>query len=76
MKQIKGPDERMQRAQRYGESHPKSVCTCAHTGDGKRSRHVDGVVPGHGPCLECDCEKFSWKKFTPEFEAFMRQGLN
>lgn len=49
-------------------SGPKSVCKCGHVGDGERSAH--GGIVGHGPCTVagCDCAKFSWARFTEEFE--------
>ena len=44
----------------------KSICLCAHRGDGSVSEH-DGVIR-HGACLvpECGCEKFSWASFINE----------
>lgn len=52
---------------------PKSVCTCGHVGDGPGSAHAATIAPGHGPCIieGCDCQKFSFARYTPEFERFM-----
>jgi hypothetical protein len=56
---------------------PRSICTCGHSGDGPHSYHeagVKGLADGHGPCIVagCDCQKFSWKAFTPEFQEALQ----
>ncbi len=53
----------------------KSVCSCGHLGDGPSSEHGDTFSHGHGPCMVegCDCHKFTWVKFTPEFEATIKR---
>jgi hypothetical protein len=52
---------------------PKSICTCEHEGDGNASQHANNAQKGHGACLvkDCPCLKFSWKRFTDAFQAFM-----
>lgn len=54
-------------------TNPKSVCTCGHRGDGCASDHA-GVL-GHGRCLYagCKCTKFTWKRWTHEFERYIRK---
>ena len=47
---------------------PRSVCICGHTGDGSDSDHMDLLSKGHGPCRECDCQRFTWAGFTQKFE--------
>lgn len=47
----------------------KSICTCGHVGDGEFSEHVG--LNGHGSCKFCDCEKFTWKKFTDDFKKHL-----
>lgn len=69
---MSGPDERVSHGREYSKTKPKSLCRCGHTGDGKQSEHVDGAQPGHGACLECACEKFTWKTFTADFQAYMK----
>jgi hypothetical protein len=56
----------------------KSICTCGHTGDGDFSQHADLFQAGHGACLVpgCECEQFSWKSFTPEYEAKLESRRN
>jgi len=46
----------------------KSFCECGHTGDGDNSQHA-GLL-GHGPCKHpnCNCVKFTWVTFVPEYE--------
>lgn len=46
---------------------PKSWCYCGHTGDGPNSEHAGWN--GHGRCYyhNCDCEQFTWKRFTSSF---------
>jgi hypothetical protein len=46
----------------------RSLCDCGHTGDGPNSQHEDLIQQGHGPCRQCDCQRFRWVKFLPEFE--------
>lgn len=48
---------------------PKSYCYCGHQGDGPNSAH--GGFNGHGACnaLNCDCEQFTWKCWTRNFQA-------
>jgi hypothetical protein len=62
---------------------PRSICTCGHTGDHKLSDPPGGSSKerpagyrgqhngsqGHGSCFECDCVKFTWAGYTPEFLA-------
>ena len=54
----------------------RSLCACGHTGD--KAMQDDSAVPtdhdgliGHGACnrMGCECFKFTWAKFLPEFEA-------
>jgi len=53
---------------------PKSVCRCNHLGDGFLSDHEDTpLLRGHGKCKICDCDMFSWKKFSPAFEELANQ---
>ena len=48
----------------------KSICKCGHTGDGHNSEHASGIInPGHGHCLKCACEWFSWARWNPPYEA-------
>jgi hypothetical protein len=47
----------------------KSVCTCGHTGDGPRSCH--NGFNGHGPCAICDCEQFTWARWTDLAEGIV-----
>lgn len=57
-------------------SGPKSVCLCGHTGDGDESQHDDNEVAlGHGECLVCKCEKFTWVAFLPEYQVGLTRGL-
>lgn len=35
-------------------------CYCKHL----RSAHVDTLAYGHGACIRCECEKFTWKRFV------------
>jgi len=35
------------------------LCTCGH----KRSEHGHSGLPGHGPCRECFCPQYRWKRF-------------
>lgn len=48
---------------------PKSFCRCGHTGDGLFSEHLDTFSAGHGPCLKCDCPRFTWVGWTPAGEV-------
>jgi hypothetical protein len=51
---------------------PKSVCQCAHLGDGPRSNHADSALAkGHGWCLvaNCSCTKFTWSHHTEAWKA-------
>jgi hypothetical protein len=51
---------------------PKSVCKCGHTGDGNESSHLGRLVDnGHGKCMLCPCQQFTWKKFLPAFQEFL-----
>ncbi len=48
----------------------KSICICGHTGDGTGSKHHDrfpgsAVAAGHGGCVLCRCQKFSWNGWLP-----------
>lgn len=58
---------------------PKSICYCGHNGDGYPSQHSDhtkgyALIVGHGPCKVrgCECKRFTWEKFTPEFDEATR----
>lgn len=53
---------------------PKSVCTCGHLGDGHNSDH--GGILGHGRCNVpgCKCTKFTWDRFTDNFQQAIDQG--
>jgi hypothetical protein len=44
----------------------KSLCRCAHRGDGSASAHAGPI--GHGYCTvpTCTCPKFSWDRFIHE----------
>lgn len=48
---------------------PKSWCFCGHQGDGPASQH--GGINGHGACKVegCDCQQFTWKGWTKDFQA-------
>lgn len=67
---------RIERSQKYSAENPKSVCQCGHTGDGANSEHDDSLQAGHGACFECECVKFTWTKFTPEYDKMMKAGMN
>jgi hypothetical protein len=62
----------------YVQGNAKSFCKCGHLGDGAGSAHRNdygpNLSPGHGACMlpDCPCTKFTWKRFTPEFEASRR----
>ena len=49
---------------------PKSWCYCGHLGDGLNSQHSG--INGHGRCEAngCDCEQFTWKRFTNRFNEW------
>ena len=51
----------------------KSICTCGHLGDGENSDHEDSMAHGHGKCKVpgCDCHKFTWERFTDEFQEYL-----
>jgi hypothetical protein len=60
----------------------KSMCTCAHVGDGLHAEH--GGLFGHGPCaallpdgLPCPCPQFTWARFlTPDEQLeYIREGI-
>ena len=53
---------------------PKSWCFCGHLGDGINSQHAG--VNGHGRCeVEgCDCDQFTWKRFTNRFREWYEAG--
>ncbi|MHC4229458.1 MAG: hypothetical protein ACYSW0_18665 [Planctomycetota bacterium] len=58
--------------------HAKSWCFCGHLGDGLRSddpmkRSLHGGINGHGPCLVegCDCDQFTWRRWTKDFERYI-----
>lgn len=55
---------------------PKSICRCGHEGDGSRSAHSDTLQPGHGACNVpgCGCERFTWARFKPGFEARLERA--
>lgn len=58
----------------YSALAPKSICTCGHLGDGARSQHIG--FGGHGSCIfdgDACCNKFSWKKWHPEYVAYMKE---
>lgn len=44
-----------------------SICKCGHKGDGSNSEHKNSFSPGHGSCKLCNCERFTWSSFTPEW---------
>lgn len=50
----------------------KSICQCGHKGDGDNSEH-DGYN-GHGKCnvKGCNCNRFTWKSFIPEFLKLLK----
>lgn len=73
---MKGPNERVTLGREWSKTKPKSKCTCEHTGDGKNSQHEDGFQNGHGMCRECDCPRFTWKAFTPEYESYLNERAN
>ena len=50
--------------------YPKSMCYCGHEGDGPDSDHLG--FNGHGPCIYCDCEQFTWKEWLPEFSEYLK----
>ena len=52
--------------------HPKSMCTCGHTGDGPDSAHRDLYQAGHGACTadDCDCKRFTWDHFTRAYDSW------
>lgn len=59
---------------------PKSWCFCGHLGDGPMEsfpgdpmwRGHHGGINGHGACMVegCDCEQFTWKRFTNRFNEW------
>lgn len=69
--------KKMQDAMAYSATAPKSVCGCGHTGDGAKAQHLG--YGGHGACNatpldgrnECQCAKFTWAGWTPEYKQFM-----
>jgi len=60
-------EEQREWSREYKESHPASICTCGHTGDGAGSMHSNSGVfsPGHGACMaqRCACLRFRWDRF-------------
>jgi len=48
---------------------PKSVCVCGHTGDESDGAGATqhGALNGHGPCKECGCKAFTWRRWTLAF---------
>lgn len=50
----------------------KSICTCGHPGDGARGSAHAGAI-GHGECnvVGCPCEKFTWRSWTPAYQAVL-----
>ena len=55
-------------------SKPKSLCSCGHYGDGPYSFHeANSIAEGHGKCtvVGCDCPKFTWVRFTDDFQLFL-----
>lgn len=67
----------VEKAKKFAVEHPKSDCTCGHTGDGANSQHegvgIAGDGVGHGSCKVsvCNCRKFVWFKFTDAFKKAM-----
>lgn len=53
------------------------LCTCGHLKSSHGSS-VNGYAPGHGSCLICGCQKFTWKKFLTagELAYCFRDKLN
>lgn len=66
--------QRIQDSMAFSAFHPKSICTCGHTGDGAQSQHTG--FGGHGACIfdggAC-CGQFSWARWTPEYVRFMTE---
>lgn len=54
----------------------KSICSCGHLGDGAESEHEDTYQDGHGACMVegCRCRQFTWVRWRPEAEEFIRQA--
>jgi len=61
-------DREMQQEEFFEE--PKSWCYCGHLGDGLNSQHAG--INGHGRCEfnSCDCDQFTWKRFTNRFNEW------
>ena len=56
---------------------PRGICVCGHTGEGADSEHADFLLngadtdPGKGQCMMCDCEQYSWKRWTRKYQNFL-----
>ena len=63
--------------QKYSARAPAAICICAHTGDGANGQHENTVALGHGKCTAegCCCMRFSWFRWTKEYEDFTVKGL-
>jgi hypothetical protein len=59
-----------------GWNGPRSFCTCGHLGDGPESHHGDDLQPGHGACRRCDCQQFSWRRWTLQFGEALSKVLH
>lgn len=55
--------------QAFGRIGAKSVCQCGHLGDGADSDH--GGLIGHGPCSQCACAKFTWKRWAADLQIVL-----
>jgi hypothetical protein len=63
---------RLRESMLFSAMEPKSICVCGHTGDGAQSQHAG--FGGQGGCVfdggAC-CDKFTWKRWTREYQQFM-----
>jgi len=59
---------------KYVQGEAKSICYCSHLGDGLYGDHEDRYSVGHSRCKVsgCKCIQFTWKKWTPEYEEFLK----
>ncbi len=47
-------------------------CSCGHSGDAPYSDHENTpYAQGHGKCILCDCEKFTWVGWIDDEEELI-----
>lgn len=61
--------ERRKTPGRNGTKDRVGKCKCGHSGDAAFTQHQNtGLEFGHGPCVECNCRKFTWAGWIDQAE--------